>query len=148
VARTVWLQAHLPVERGIGQRNAPRGGVTDVWRARVKFTIRFRGRVLKAELNDSLAAQDFASMLPLSVTLEDYAFSEKICDLPKRLMTRGSPEGFEPSPGDVAYYAPWGNLAIFYKGGEFSEGLVSLGHIISGVEYLAGADSIDVVMEA
>ncbi len=53
-----------------------------------------------------------ASLLPLSVTLTDYASTEKISDLPRRLATDGAPDGFDPSAGDIGYYAPWGNLAI------------------------------------
>ncbi|WP_407668566.1 cyclophilin-like fold protein [Paraburkholderia dilworthii] len=26
-----------------------------------------------------------------------------------------APDGFDPSEGTVAYYAPWGNIALFYK---------------------------------
>jgi hypothetical protein len=113
----------------------------------MKFTIRFRRHVLDATLNASLAARDFASLLPLAVTLNDYAFAEKIGDLPRRLVTRGSPEGAEPSAGDVAYYAPWGNLAIFYKASGFANGLVLLGRIDAGIEHLRVDGPIDVVME-
>jgi hypothetical protein len=41
--------------------------------------------------------------------------------------------------GDITYYAPWGNLAIFYEGGEYSRGLVRLGRIDSDIEALAGS---------
>lgn len=46
-------------------------------------------------------------LLPLTLTLEDYASTEKISDLPKRLSTQGAPAGIDPSVGDVTYYAPW-----------------------------------------
>lgn len=39
--------------------------------------------------------------------------------------------------GDVAYYAPWGNLALFHKGFRHSAGLVRLGRISHGVQRLA-----------
>jgi hypothetical protein len=38
---------------------------------------------------------------------------EKIGDLPKKLSTDGAPTGSNPNVGDIAYYAPLGNLAIF-----------------------------------
>jgi hypothetical protein len=78
----------------------------------VKINIKVKDRVVSAMLNHSKVAQDFASLLPLSLTLSDYASTEKISDLPKRLSTEGAPPGFDPSAGDIAYYAPWGNLAI------------------------------------
>jgi hypothetical protein len=39
--------------------------------------------------------------------------------------------------GDIAYCAPWGNLAIFYREFDYSPGLVRLGRIDSGIEALA-----------
>ncbi len=113
----------------------------------MKINIRMEGRSIPARLNDSKAAQDFVSLLPLSVTLQDYASTEKISDLPKRLSTEGVPPGFDPSAGDITYYAPWGNLAIFYKDFRYSDGLVSLGTLDSGVELFASARSVPVTFE-
>src|SRR5437660_10677491 len=79
-----------------------------------KANSRIEDRVFAGTLNDSKAAQEFAALLRLSLTLEDYASTEKISDLPKRLSTEGAAPGFDPS-GDIAYYAPWGNLAVFTK---------------------------------
>jgi hypothetical protein len=36
-------------------------------------------------------SRDFAALLPLTLTLKDYAATEKISDLPKRLSTDGAP---------------------------------------------------------
>jgi len=35
---------------------------------------------------------------------------------------------------NISYYTPWGNLAIFYKEGHLSSGLVRLGRIDSGLD--------------
>ena len=113
----------------------------------VKINIRIADRVIPATLNGSKAAQDFASLLPLSLTLEDYASTEKISDLPKRLTTDGAPPGFDPSVGDITYYAPWGNLAIFYRDFEYSSGLVSLGTLASGADIFASSRSMQVTFE-
>ncbi|MDA7027627.1 cyclophilin-like fold protein [Bacillus sp. CLL-7-23] len=94
-----------------------------------------------ATLNDSKAARDFASLLPMTLTLEDYAGTEKISDLPKRLSTNGSSNGTEASIGDIMYYAPWGNLAIFYRDFGYATGLVKLGRIDFGIEKLANNHS-------
>jgi hypothetical protein len=51
--------------------------------------------------------------------------------LPKELSTKDAPAGIDPSVGDIAYYASWGNLAIFYKDFGYSRGLVKLGRIDS-----------------
>jgi hypothetical protein len=75
--------------------------------------------------------------LSLALTLRDYALTEKISDLPRRLSTADAPEGVDPNVGDVAYYAAWGNLAIFYRDFGYSTGLVKLGSIDTGIEALA-----------
>ncbi len=87
------------------------------------------GQVLSATLLDDAAARDFLALLPLTLDLEDYAATEKIAQLPKKLSTVGTPAGMTPSVGDITYYAPWGNLAIFYRDSGYAKGLVKLGRI-------------------
>ena len=81
------------------------------------------------------------------MNLTDYAATEKISDLPRPLNTAGAPAGYKPSVGDITYYAPWGNLAIFYKGFGYAGGLVPLGRIDEGIEALKRNGSITVKME-
>jgi len=80
----------------------------------MKIRLTVGDKVLTANLIDSKTTRGFISLLPLTLTLEDYAGTEKISNLPKRLSTEGAPSGIDPSVGDITYYAPWGNLAIFY----------------------------------
>src|SRR5207244_10752150 len=82
----------------------------------MKVRIDIDGTPLMASLVDTAPAWDFASLLPLRLTLTDYAGTEKISDLPRRLSIEGAPAGVEPATGDITYYAPWGNLAIFHRG--------------------------------
>lgn len=103
--------------------------------------------VLTATLRDNETTRDFVSLLPLTLTLEDYAGTEKISYLPKKLSTVGAPSGSDPSVGDITYYAPWGNLAIFYRDFGYSDGLVVLGQIDSGMEGLNVPGSIKVTVE-
>jgi hypothetical protein len=100
----------------------------------MKIHIAVGGTHVTATLKDSVAAREFASLLPLSLTLADYNGTEKIADLPRTLSTRGAPEGIDPAVGDMAYYSPWGNLAIFYRDFGYSRGLVRLGTIDAGLE--------------
>ncbi len=104
---------------------------------RVKIKLLIGGKTLEATMEDHAATRDFLALLPLELTLRDYNATEKISDLPARLSTEGTPAGVDPDVGDIAYYAPWGNLAIFYRDFGFSKGLVRLGHIASGIEMLA-----------
>jgi hypothetical protein len=103
----------------------------------MKIRITIQGAPATATLEDTETARDFASLLPLTLTLEDYAATEKISDLPRTLSTKGAPAGTAAAAGDITYYAPWGNLALFYRPFRYSEGLVRLGKIDGdGVELL------------
>jgi hypothetical protein len=94
---------------------------------------------LRGNLADTAAGRDFAALLPLTVALTDFHGTEKISDLPRPLCTEGEPSGTTPSAGDIAYYAPWGNLALLYRDFGYSEGLVRLGRLEPGAaEVLSG----------
>jgi hypothetical protein len=114
---------------------------------RMKTRIKIKDRELTATLIDSKATQDFLAQLPLTLTLEDYAGTEKINYLPKRLSTEGAPSGSDPSIGDIAYYAPWGNLAIYYRDSGYANGLVILGKIDGGIGTLQAPGSVSAIIE-
>jgi len=113
----------------------------------LKIRIDVEGTVITATLIDNATSRDFVSLLPLTLTLRDYAATEKISDLPRRLSTEGAPAGHDPSIGDIAYYAPWGNLAIFYRDFSYSPGLIHLGTIEASVEALSGPGPLSVTIE-
>jgi len=114
----------------------------------MKIRLKLEDKVLTATLNDSKTARDFVAQLPLTLTLADYCKTEKISDLPKKLSTDGAPSGSDPSVGDIAYYAPWGNLALFYRDFGYSSELVILGKIDGGIEALSGLKPLKVTIEA
>jgi hypothetical protein len=114
-------------------------------RMKIRITMN-DGRFLTATMEDSETARDFIALLPLSLVLDDYNKTEKISDLPKKLTTKGAPAASTPQAGDIAYYAPWGNLAIFYRDFGRSPGLIKLGTIDSG-EALRAAGPIDVTID-
>lgn len=89
------------------------------------------------QLNDSSAANAFYRQLPLSVSVEDYGGSEKIFYPSEALDIHDAPAAQGP-PGILAYYEPWGNIAIFYGECEGAEGLYKLGETVSGTEFIAG----------
>ena len=95
------------------------------------------GETLSAMLEDNPTSRDFMRMLPVTLTMKDYSGTEKIGNPPRKLSTKGAPDGFDPAVGDITLYAPWGNIAIFYREGSWSRGLISLGRITSGMEKLA-----------
>jgi len=49
--------------------------------------------------------------------------------------------------GDIGYYAPWGNLALYYQDFGYSDGLIKLGRMDSGVQFLKGHDSLQATIE-
>jgi len=102
---------------------------------------------LTATLIDSKTTQDFIALLPLTLTLEDYGSTEKVSDLPKLLSTEDAPSGIDPSVGDITYYAPWGNMAIFIRDFGYSSGLVLLGKIDSDIEALNVSRPVSVTVE-
>lgn len=102
---------------------------------------------LSATLDDTATGRDFAALLPLEITLADYHATEKVADLPRRLDTTGAPDSYAPKAGDITYYAPWGNLAIFYKPFRNSKGLIRLGAFDGTVDALLRARATPVRIE-
>jgi hypothetical protein len=103
------------------------------------------GKQVDATLNDGATARDFAALLPLTLNLNDFHETEKIADLPRRLSTSGAPDTAEAKPGDLAYYAPWGNLALYYRGsGSSDAGLIILGRVNGDAERLDTATQVTI----
>ena len=102
----------------------------------MKVRLHVEGQVATATLDDTAAARDFAALLPLSLTLQDYAVIERIADLPRKLSVAGAPAGHAPRAGEITYYAPWGNLAIFLDGNGHAHGLLRLGQVDTGLAAL------------
>lgn len=113
----------------------------------MKIRLSFDDQVIDATLVDTHSARDFYAQLPMSLTLDDYAKTEKIAYLPKTLSEHEAPAGFAPSAGDIAYYAPWGNLAIFYRDFGYSTGLIELGSLDGDAKLLASRTSMRVHIE-
>jgi hypothetical protein len=113
----------------------------------MKISLKVEDKVITATLIDSKTTRDFVSLLPLTLTLKDYAGTEKVSDLSKRLSTEGAPSGSDPSVGDITYYAPWGNLAIFYRDFGYASGLVILGKIEGDIEAFQAPGSVKVTIE-
>ena len=103
----------------------------------MKLHIVVDGAVVATGLLDANpSAADFASLLPLTLHLQDYEATEKIADLPRKLSTASAPRSYTPSSGDICFYAPWGNIAFFYQDGASSDELVRLGYLESGLDRL------------
>lgn len=87
-------------------------------------------------LENNLSAHDLISMLPLNLTIEDYSTNEKIAYLPRKLTEDGRGPFGNEAVGDLCYYAPWGNLALFHGSYHWSRGLIRLGRLDRGAKPL------------
>jgi hypothetical protein len=116
-------------------------------RSEVKIRIKFPDQVFTVTLIDHLPAREFLAMLPLQLNVSDFASSEKIAYLPNMLTLVGMPVGTDAKAGDLAYYAPWGNLALFYKSTPYAKGLVQLGQIDDAKESLGAQKDSMVTIE-
>jgi hypothetical protein len=80
----------------------------------MNINIKIGGKILAATLVDNATARDFLSVLPLSVSMKDLFGREKYGDLPKALSEEGPRKnGYEV--GDIAYWSPDHQFAVFYR---------------------------------
>ncbi len=99
-----------------------------------------------AQISDSPSARDFLAQLPIDLTLTDYAAREKIATLPRPLTRDGVPATVTPRAGEIGYYAPWGNIALYHKDGPRSPGLVVIGRIDEPYADLASPADVQVTI--
>ncbi|MCM2587914.1 cyclophilin-like fold protein [Rossellomorea marisflavi] len=102
----------------------------------------------EVEINmyDNPTSRDFIDQLPLELSFKDFGGFEKLSYPPKKLTTEGAPEGDTPSAGDFAYYAPWGDVTLYYKDESYAKGVVLMGRIEDGgIEKVAGMGEDEVV---
>jgi hypothetical protein len=99
-----------------------------------------------AQIADTPSSRDFLAQLPLDLTLTDYAATEKVATLPRPLTRVGAPAAVTPRAGEIGYYAPWGNIALYHKDGSHSPGLVILGRIDGPYTDLARSGAVKVTI--
>lgn len=127
----IWVLCVLLPTQGICANADSQGG--DSMNTKLRMT--FGKYEVMIELFDNPASRDFVTQLPLTMQFSDFAGAEKIATLPRKLRTHGSPTARQ-AQGDFTYYAPWGNLALFYKGFGTDGQLYVLGRFTSGKEHL------------
>ncbi|KAB2890813.1 MAG: hypothetical protein F9K32_07160 [Desulfobulbaceae bacterium] len=93
------------------------------------------GNTTVFKLNNSSAARALYRQLPMSIEVEDYGGKEKIFYPPEKLDTSGTPSA-KANAGTLAYYAPWGDVVMFYKKFGSASGLYELGEAVSGSEFV------------
>lgn len=115
----------------------------------MKIALRIEDTAITATLVDNKTTQDFVSLLPLTLTMNDLFRREKFAHLPRAISKEGK-RMHTYKVGDVAYWSPGPDLAIFYRhdGQEIPDpGIIVIGKIESGVEVLNVSGSVKVTVE-
>ena len=101
-----------------------------------QISVQFGENVVVYELNDGTAATSLYEQLPLTMEVENYSTNEKIFYPPEELDTSDSPLP-QAGAGTLAYYAPWGDVVMFYGDYNENSSLYELGQIVSGAELVS-----------
>lgn len=124
---------------------------TTASRDAVGTTVRFTAgdTSIHVTMADNPAAQDFLSMLPLTLEFEDFAGNEKISYLPREL-DHEETEGSILNQGDFLYYIPWGNVGFWYTTDPSTHAAdsVVLGSYAASLDDLQYLEGRDVTVEA
>lgn len=111
-----------------------------------KIKVTNQNRVVTFELNDSGAAQSLLDQLPLTINVKNYSSDEKVF-YPKELSLDNTPMS-QGRSGDLGYYAPWGDVCMFFRDFSSAPGLYQLGHCVAGqdqISQLSGTIKIEEV---
>ncbi|MBR1187596.1 hypothetical protein JQ634_30110 [Bradyrhizobium sp. AUGA SZCCT0240] len=104
---------------------------------------------IEATLADSDAARDFASLLPLTLSMNDLFRREKFAALPRAISERGK-RTHDYAVGTIGYWPPGPDVAIFYRhDGERipAPGLIVIGKVKAGVEALSVRGAISATIK-
>ena len=82
-----------------------------------------------AQLAENRTARDLVDQLPLTLRFRDLNGVEKIAKLPRPLTMEGVPAGDDPEINDVGYYAPSGDLVLYYGDVGYWNGIVRIGRL-------------------
>jgi hypothetical protein len=80
----------------------------------MKISLKVEDKVMTATLIDSETTRDFISLLPLTPTMSDLFRRERFANVPRAISTEGK-RAHTYEVGDVAYWPPGPDLAIFYR---------------------------------
>lgn len=80
-------------------------------------------------MRNSPTCQALLDQLPLTLDFEDLNGVEKVGHLEDELAQDEAPEGDDPVVGDLGYYAPEGNVVLYYGDVGYWDGIVRIGTI-------------------
>lgn len=100
----------------------------------MKIRLRIGARTLTATVARNATARDFVSLLPLTLRMSDLFGREKAGPLPRALARGGRPR-HTYSVGDIIYWSPGPDVAVYYRRGVSAipaPGIVLLARLDSG----------------
>jgi hypothetical protein len=115
----------------------------------MNLKIKVGRKALNASLVDNQTARDFGALLPLTITMDDLFGREKFGKLPRALSTT-APRQHRYEVGDVGYWSPARDVAIYYRQDDQSipsPGIILIGKIGAGTEALNVPGSVRVTIE-
>jgi hypothetical protein len=117
--------------------------------ARTEIRIRIGTRTLSATVAQSKTARDFVSLLPLTLRMSDLFGREKAGPLPRSLASGGK-RTYSFSVGDLTYWSPGPDVAVYYGGGGPTipePGLILLARLDSGARAFKVPGTVRVRLE-
>lgn len=88
-------------------------------------------QVVTGVLWNNATSRSLIDQLPLTLTFEDLNRVEKIGRIPRPLSMDGMPEGDDPEPDEIGYYAPSGDLVLYYGDVGYWPGIARIGQFTS-----------------
>ncbi|MFE7416240.1 cyclophilin-like fold protein [Rhodococcus sp. NPDC057529] len=113
----------------------------------MQIRLRIGASEATARLYDNATARDFASLLPVTITLHDLGGREKAGPLPRELADGQGQSSYRA--GQLGYWAPSSDLAIYYREDGFTipdPGIVMIGEIDTGLDAITddGNDTLTI----
>lgn len=103
----------------------------------MRIAVRDESHTIVFALNESDAAKELYTQLPLTIEVENFSSNEKIFYPKNELSIEGTPLANSGGAGILAYYAPWGDVVMFYDSFHSASGLYELGNAIEGVDQIS-----------
>lgn len=115
----------------------------------MKISIKSSDYEIIYELNDSPAAKELYVQLPLTLEVQPFSDNEMTFYPPEKLDTADTPLSGGRA-GSLSYYAPWGDVVMFYAPCNPNGSLYELGTVISGgadISQMNGSITVSVYQE-
>lgn len=93
--------------------------------------------VITAQLWENAPARALVDRLPLTLNFSDLNTVEKIARLDAALPMTGMPDGDDPAPRDIGWYAPSGDVVLYYGDVGYWPGIARIGHISGEIDTIA-----------